>query len=159
MGVHIGERTQAGFHEIEDRLIECCSMSTVIAELYDALREAGASDDKARAAAAAVIGAEAEERLATKADISLLRSEFKADMSSLRSEFKADMSLLRSDFETQRNSIRADIEAFRLGNKADLSDLHAELIKWNPHGACAPEDFKSAPGRSLPVRTGAYSWK
>jgi hypothetical protein len=117
-------------------------MSTVIAELYDALREAGASDDKARAAAAAVIGAEAEDRLATKADIvllrsefkadnALLRSEFKADNALLRSEFKADNALLRSDFETQRNSIRADIEAFRLANKADLSELRAELIKWN----------------------------
>jgi len=69
-------------------------------------------------AAAAVIGAEAEDRLATKADISLLRSKL-----------KADMSLLRSDFETQRNSIKADIEAFRLANKADLSDLRGELIK------------------------------
>ena len=41
-------------------------MSIMIAEIYEALLEAGASEDKAKAAACAV---PAEDRLATKSDI------------------------------------------------------------------------------------------
>ena len=50
-------------------------MSIVVAELYDALRAAGVDDDKARAAAAAVVGAETREGLATKTDVSELRRD------------------------------------------------------------------------------------
>ncbi len=47
-------------------------MSTMIAEMYDALKDAGASDDKARAAATAV--AEYETRTSKiEADVGLLK--------------------------------------------------------------------------------------
>jgi hypothetical protein len=49
-------------------------MSTVVAELYDALRTAGVPDDKAMAAAAAVVGADGKSELATKADLSELEA-------------------------------------------------------------------------------------
>jgi len=41
-------------------------MSTVVMELYDALRSAGVEDDKARAAAAAVLDTSSRTELATK---------------------------------------------------------------------------------------------
>ena len=49
-------------------------MSVIVSEVYDALIEAGASHDKARAAAAAIpVG----EQLATKADIADLKADIK----------------------------------------------------------------------------------
>lgn len=59
-------------------------MSTVVMELYTALRSAGVSEEQARAAAAAVIGID-------------------------------------------DTSTRSDL----IVTKADLSELKAELIKWN----------------------------
>jgi hypothetical protein len=62
----------------------------VVIELLDALRAAGVDEDKARAAAAAVLGAETHEGLATKADLSAglgeLRLSTKADLAELRAE-------------------------------------------------------------------------
>jgi hypothetical protein len=58
-------------------------MSTIVAELCDALRAAGVPDDKAMAAAAAVFGTETREALATKADLNELRIELRAAMAQL----------------------------------------------------------------------------
>ena len=49
-------------------------MSTIVIELYEALRAAGTPDDKARAAAAAVVGSPPD-YLATKADLAELKAE------------------------------------------------------------------------------------
>lgn len=59
-------------------------MSTMVAELYDALRKAGVDEDTARAAAEAVIGR--QEGVATKADIAVLRSELRQEMADLKVE-------------------------------------------------------------------------
>ena len=56
-------------------------MSIMIAEVYEALVEAGASEDKAKAAACAV---PAEDRLATKPDI----HNIKTDIQDIWSELK-----------------------------------------------------------------------
>ena len=63
-------------------------MTTIIVELYDALREAGVSDDKARAAARAVIGLE---HAATKADIAELRQATRADLAELEARLMRAM--------------------------------------------------------------------
>jgi hypothetical protein len=84
-------------------------MTILVAELYDALRKAGVDDDLARAAAKAVIGGEARDQLATKADV----AELKADVAELRLATKADVTELR------------------LATKADLAELEARVIKWN----------------------------
>lgn len=77
-------------------------MSTIIIELYDALKAAGVDEDKAKAAAQAVIGAESKTDLATRTDLA----------------------------ELQRVT-RTDINDLRLSTKADLANLEASLIKWN----------------------------
>lgn len=51
-------------------------MSTMVAELYDALRKAGVDEQLAKDAARAVLAADARTDLATKADL----SELKADL-------------------------------------------------------------------------------
>jgi len=50
-------------------------VSIIVAELDDALRSAGVADEQARAAAAALIGAEVQQGLATKADVAELRRD------------------------------------------------------------------------------------
>ncbi|MCY4509561.1 MAG: hypothetical protein OXG35_21735 [Acidobacteria bacterium] len=56
-------------------------MSIIVSEVYDALLEAGASEAKAKAAAAAIpVG----EHLATKEDIAELKAELKAEIAALK---------------------------------------------------------------------------
>ena len=69
-------------------------MSMMIAEIYEALVEAGTSEEKATAAAGVV---PVIDSLATKTDLQELRS----DMKVLRSDMKADMQVLRSDMKAE----------------------------------------------------------
>jgi hypothetical protein len=50
-------------------------MTTMVSELYTALKAAGVDDDIARAAARSVIAIEDKEQLATKADLAELKAE------------------------------------------------------------------------------------
>jgi len=60
-------------------------MSTIAAELYDALKTAGVPDDQAKAAAGAVVGRNTQSGLVTKGDLSQLESCLKADTVRARS--------------------------------------------------------------------------
>lgn len=55
-------------------------MSTMVAELYDALRKAGVDEQLARDAARAVLGTEARTDLVTKADLADGLAELKTDV-------------------------------------------------------------------------------
>ena len=69
-------------------------MSIMVTEVYQALVDAGASEEKARAAAEAIPDMS---DLADKNDFAELRSELKQDIAELRSEFKQDIVGLRAD--------------------------------------------------------------
>jgi hypothetical protein len=64
-------------------------MTTLNIELLDALKKAGVDDETARAAAKAVLGIEAKEQLATKADLAELKLATKADLAELKAEIQA----------------------------------------------------------------------
>ena len=53
-------------------------MTTLNIELLDALKKAGVDDETDRAAAKAVLGIEAKEQLATKADLAEFKAEIQA---------------------------------------------------------------------------------
>lgn len=75
-------------------------MSTMIAEVYDALKEAGASEEKAKAAAMAL--ADYGSRF-DRIDRDL--ADVKADISGLKTDvavLKADVTLLKTDFAVQK---------------------------------------------------------
>ena len=63
-------------------------MSTMVAELYDALRKAGIDEQLAKDAARAVLPADAGIELATKADLAELvtRADLAADLAELKVE-------------------------------------------------------------------------
>ena len=56
-------------------------MSIIVSEVYDALLKAGASETKAKAAAAAIL---VGEHLATKEDIAELKAELKPEIAALK---------------------------------------------------------------------------
>lgn len=70
-------------------------MTTLVVEIYEALKKAGVEEDLARDAARAVIGAEEKEKLATKVDIAELRSE----LAEIKAELKTDIANVRVEIE------------------------------------------------------------
>ncbi len=80
-------------------------MSTMLKEIYDALKEAGASEEKASAAAVAV-------------------SAYQLDRANLAT--KEDIARLEKDIAR----LGGEIADLRLATKADLAELKADLIKW-----------------------------
>lgn len=61
-------------------------MAVTVSELYDALRSVGVEEGQAKAAARAVLPADARTDLATKADVSELRLLMKADLAELKAD-------------------------------------------------------------------------
>ena len=81
-------------------------MSLIVSEIYDALVAAGAPEEKARAAAAAI---PVVETLATKDDIAALRQ---------------DLTALKLD---DIAGIKQDVAALKLANKGDIEALRHDV--------------------------------
>ena len=69
-------------------------MSMMVTEVYQALVDAGASEEKARAAAEAIPDMS---NLADKNDLAGFRTELKQDIADVRSELKQDIVGLKAD--------------------------------------------------------------
>lgn len=67
-------------------------MTTLVVEIYEALKKAGVEEELARSAAKAVISAEEKEKLATKADL-------RAELAELKAELKVDIANVRTEIE------------------------------------------------------------
>ena len=89
-------------------------MSTMVAELYDALRKAGVNEQLAKDAAGAVLAADARLDLATKADLVALRIEIQA----LRTEFRADLA-----------DTKAELIKWNVGAMAVLTGIFAAIVR------------------------------
>ena len=118
-------------------------MGLIVTEIYDALKEAGATEEKARAAAAAV---PLTEHLATREDlvatgqqladrtgglgvelrqeIADLRSAVKEDLAGLRTEFKEDIANLRAEFKQNLADLRTEL-------KGDIARLDKRIAVLN----------------------------
>ena len=59
-------------------------MTTLVVEIYEALKKAGVEEELARSAAKAVISAEEKEKLASRADL-------RAELAELKAELKVDI--------------------------------------------------------------------
>ena len=69
-------------------------MSLIVAEVYDALIEAGTSDEKAKAAAGAIPHSE---RLATKEDLDALKAANKEALDALKADFNERLAKIDRD--------------------------------------------------------------
>lgn len=102
-------------------------MSTILVELYDALKEAGTSEEKARAAAGAISG---KTDLATKADLSELRTGLRAEMAELRTELRAEMTELRSELRAEMAELRSEMALLEQRLTGRITESQNSLIKW-----------------------------
>ena len=83
-------------------------MSLIVAEVYDALIEAGTSEEKAKAAARAIPLAE---RLATKEDLDELKAATKEDLDALKASFNE----LKASFNERFAKIERDLALLKFG--------------------------------------------
>ena len=90
-------------------------MSLIVSEVYDALIDAGATEEKAKAAASAIPLAEG---LATKEDIAELRAATKEDIAELRAATKEDIAELKA-------ATKEDIAELKVANREDIFRLEA----------------------------------
>ena len=78
-------------------------MSIMIAEVYQALVEAGASEDSARAAAGAIPIAK---DLATKEDLADVRAALTHDIADLRAEVKQDIAGVKQETADLKSDLK-----------------------------------------------------
>ena len=112
-------------------------MSLIVAEVYEALIEAGASKEKAKAAASAIplverlatreVVASLEKQMATKADIAGLAKATKADIAGLAKATKEDIAGLakatKEDIAGLAKATKEDIASLAKATKADIAGL------------------------------------
>ncbi len=67
--------------------------------------------------------------LASKTDVTTLRTEVKADIAVLRSEVKADISALRTELKTDISELRTECSGLRTELKSDISELQKSIVK------------------------------
>jgi len=104
-------------------------------ELYKVLREVGASDESATAAAQSVVGSA---ELATRADLTALRSELRTEIAELRSELRTEIAKLRGELRTEiaelRLELRTEIAQVRVevaNTRTAMERLGRRIIMWN----------------------------
>ena len=112
-------------------------MSLIVAEVYEALIEAGASKEKAKAAAGAIplverlatreVLASLEKEMATKADIAGLAKATKADIAGLAKATKEDIAGLakatKEDIANSEKATKEDIAGLAKATRADIAGL------------------------------------
>ena len=110
-------------------------MSLIVSEVYDALVEAGTSEEKARAAAGAI---PVVEWLATKEDVGLLKDDIVAlrrDLTVLKDDIVAlrrDLTVLRGDFTVLRGDLtvlRHDLTTLKMAVFSAVPAILGLLVK------------------------------
>lgn len=89
-------------------------MSTMVAELYDALRKAGVEEQLAQHAARAVLGAEARMDLATKTDLAEARKDITEELSAMR---------------VQLSEMKVELIKWNVGAMAILTAIFAAIVR------------------------------
>jgi hypothetical protein len=89
-------------------------MSTMVAELYDALRKAGVDEQLAQRAARAVLGADARMDLATKTDLAELRKDIGEELSAVK---------------VQLSEMKVELIKWNVGAMAALTAIFAAIVR------------------------------
>ena len=120
-------------------------MSLIVAEVYEALIEAGASKEKAKAAAGAIplverlatreVVASLEKEMATKADIAGLAKATKADIVGLAKATKEDIAnsekATKEDIAGLAKATRADIAGLAKATREDIARLDKVVARMD----------------------------
>ena len=89
-------------------------MSTMVAELYDALRKAGVDQQLAQRAACAVLPADVRMDLVTKSDLLALRADVSGDL---------------SEVKRQLSEMKVDLIKWTVGAMAVLTAIFAAIVR------------------------------
>lgn len=112
-------------------------MTALNYELFDALKEAGASDEKASLAARSVASVDQYDQLVTKADlraaIAELRAELKTDIADLRAELKTDIAELRAEMKSSMNDVIKWVAGIMVTTAVGLVVAMFGMFKWFLH--------------------------
>ena len=92
----------------------------MIAEVYEALRSAGADDDRARRAAEALAEWKGESQ-ELRTTIAEMRAEVSSGLSDVRTEMRSEIGGLRTDLQGELHKVQIELEKVR----GELS-----VIKW-----------------------------
>jgi hypothetical protein len=84
-------------------------MTVMVAEVYDALRDVGVTDEKARRAAEAA----ADARAGLREEIGALRDETRADFAKIRAEITGGFAQLRQEIRDGDAALRLDFQTLR----------------------------------------------
>ena len=111
-------------------------MSLIVTEVYDALIEAGATERKAKAAAAAIPMVEnlatrqdlTELKAATRQDLTELKAATKQDMAGLRVELKRDMAEFRAELKEDIGGLKRDMAVLKLAFAPAVLALLVKLV-------------------------------
>ena len=99
-------------------------MSLIVSEVYDALIEAGTSEEKAKAAAGAIPLAE---RLATREDLEELRTATKEDLDKLRTATREDLGKLRTATREDLGKLRKDLDELRASFEGRFTRIERDM--------------------------------
>lgn len=89
-------------------------MSTMVAELYDALRKAGVDQQLAQRAACAVLPADVRMDLVTKSDLLALRADVSGDL---------------SEMKRQLSEMKVELIKWNVGAMAVLTAIFAAIVR------------------------------
>lgn len=101
--------------------------------IYDTLKLSRSLRDKAHFSQdqaeglAEVLNDSALETLATKADITELRSELKIELSELRTELKEDIGKVRVEIADLKTELKGDIADLKSELKGDIAEVRIEM--------------------------------
>ena len=95
-------------------------MTTMVREVYLALKAANVDETLAVDAASAV-GERAE--LATKSDLALHSAALREDMAELRADLRREMAELKTELRGEMAALRAEVHR-------DLGNLKADMFRW-----------------------------
>ncbi len=99
-------------------------MSLIVAEVYDALIEAGTSEEKAKAAAGAIPLAE---RLATKEDLDELKAATKEDLDELKAATKEDLDELKAATKEDLDALKASFNELKASFNERFAKIERDL--------------------------------
>ena len=70
------------------------------------------------------------DQLATKADVTDLRSDIKVDITDLRTDLKVEITDLRTELKVDIADLRSDLREAELRLEAKIETTKAEILKW-----------------------------
>jgi hypothetical protein len=115
----------------------------------DRLKAAGMGEREARALAEGLDQALREE-VATKTDLTAVKSELAADIAAVKTELAAEIAAVRTELKTEIATVRTELRTEIAAVKIDLAAVKHDLLRWMVGMAFAQVGFTVALVRLLP---------